>query len=67
MKISNLIQDFEIYKTNEQSELLEEINGLMPLSCFDERQQVIINELIRKSILSKVLYNNNVMVVKNDI
>jgi len=67
MKISNLIQDFEIYKTNEQSALIEEINGLMPLTCFDERQQVIINELIRKSILSKVLYNNNVMVVKNDI
>lgn len=66
MKINSLIQDFEIYQTNEQKNLLEEINGLMPLSCFDERQQVIINELIRKSILSKILYNNSVMVVKND-
>jgi len=66
MKISNLIADFEIYTTNEQKKVLEDINGLMPMSSFDERQQVIINELIRKSILSKVLYNNNVMVVKND-
>jgi hypothetical protein len=66
MKISNLISDFEIYTTNEQKELLEDINGLVPMSSFDERQQVIINELIRKSILSKVLYNNSVMVVKND-
>lgn len=67
MKLNELITDFSIYTTNEEKSLLETINGLVPLSSFQERQQIIIDNLIRKSIISKILYNNQVMVMKNDI
>lgn len=67
MKLNELIKDFTIYVNNEEKRVLESLNGLVPLSTFDERDQIIINNLFRKSVVSKVLYNNNVMVMKNDI
>lgn len=66
MKLNELIKDFSIYLTNEEKSLLEDVNGLIPLSSFQEREQVIINNLIRKSVVSKVIYNNQVMVMPND-
>jgi hypothetical protein len=66
MKLNELIQDFSIYLTNEEKSLLEDINGLVPLETFQEREQVIINNLIRKSVVSKIMYNNHVMVMAND-
>jgi hypothetical protein len=67
MKLNELITDFSIYTTNEEKSLLETLNGLVPLSTFQEREQIIIDNLIRKSVVSKILYNNQVMVMKNDI
>jgi len=66
MKLNELIKDFSIYLTNEERSLLENIQGLAPLSKFQEREQTIINNLIRKSVVSKVMYNNQVMVMLND-
>lgn len=66
MKLNELITDFTIYLTNEEHALLENVSGLTPLSSFQEREQVIINNLIRKSVLTKVIYNNQVMVMTND-
>jgi hypothetical protein len=66
MKLNELVTDFSIYLTNEEKSLLETVNGLVPLSTFREREQVIIDNLIRKSVVSKVLYNNQVMVMAND-
>ena len=66
MKLNELITDFTIYLTNEEKSLLEDVSGLTPLSNFQEREQTIINNLIRKSIISKVVYNNQVMVMRNE-
>jgi len=69
MKVSELIKtcDVEIYITNEERDLLETLDDRRPrpLSSFPEREQVIINNLIRKSVISKVLYNGAVMVLPN--
>jgi hypothetical protein len=65
MKLNELVKDFSIYLTNEEKSLLEDINGLVPLATFQEREQVIINNLIRKSVVSKIIYNNHVMVMQN--
>lgn len=67
MKLNELVTDFSVYLTNEEKSLLEDVNGLVPLSRFQEREQVIINNLIRKSVVSKVVYNNQVMVMPNDL
>lgn len=66
MKLNELITDFTIYLTNEEKSLLETVNGLTPLSKYQEREQTIIDNLIRKSVLTKVMYNNQVMVMTND-
>lgn len=67
MKINELITDFSIYLTNEEKSLMEQINGLVPLSSFPEREQVIINNMIRKSVISRLHYNGNVMVMRNEL
>lgn len=65
MKINELVKS--IYMTNEEKNLLETFDQPQPLSVFTERDQVIINNLIRKSIISKVQHNGTVMVMRNDV
>jgi hypothetical protein len=64
MKINELVN--EIYMTNEEKQLLEMFDKPMPLGSFPEREQIIINNLIRKSIISKVQHNGMIMVIRND-
>jgi len=64
MKITELVKS--IYMTNEEKNLLETFDQPVPLSSFTERDQTIINNLIRKSIISKVQHNGTIMVIRND-
>ena len=66
MKLNELIKDFRIFMTNEEKVELEKLTAPTPLSSLTERQQVIINNLIRKSLVSKIQTNNVIMVAKND-
>ena len=66
MKLNELIRDFKIYKTNEELEELNKLNAPVPFASLSERQQVIINNLIRKSLVSKIKSNNVIMVARND-
>jgi hypothetical protein len=66
MKINELLQSFYIYITNEEREVYNQIEKRTSLSEFDERQQFIIGNLVRKSLVSKVIANGQVLVVKND-
>lgn len=67
MKLNELIKSFEIFVTNEEKSLLETFSDKpVPLSMYTQRDQVIINNLIRKSVISKVQYNGTVMVMPND-
>lgn len=68
MKINELIQDFEIYVTNEESALLDRLSTVpLDISSFNPREQVILDNMIRKSVVSKVRRDNTFMVIKNDI
>lgn len=66
MKLNELISSFDIYKTNEERAMLESLKGPVHLTQFDERQQVIINSLIRKSLVSKVKHSSGIVIVKNE-
>lgn len=66
MKLNELIKSFEIFTTAEEKKLLEFIDRPLPVEAFDERSQFVIDNLIRKSLISKVSYKGNVFVVKND-
>ena len=65
MRIIDIVDD--IYMTNEEKALLETINSVRPLGSFPEREQTIINNLIRKSIISKVqTQSGTIVVIRND-
>jgi|TARA_R110000744_G_scaffold13902_3_gene40120 hypothetical protein len=66
MKLNELIKDFKIFMTNEEKVELEKLTAPTPLASLTERQQVIINNLIRKSLVSKIQSNNVIMVARND-
>ena len=66
MKINELLTDFKIFMTNEEKVELENLSAPTPMSSLTERQQVIINNLIRKSLVSKIRSNNVIMVARND-
>ena len=66
MKLNELIQSFSIALSNEEAEVLDKVNPVQPLQGFSPRDQVIIENLIRKSLVSKVLRDNIVMVVQNE-
>ena len=67
MKLNELISDFQIFTTNEESALLEKMHHYHNLNEFDEHEQVVIDNLIKKSLISKVRYKNQVMVMKDDL
>ena len=65
MRIIDIVD--EIYMTNEEKALLETINDVRPLGSFPEREQTIINNLIRKSIISKIqTQSGTIVVIRND-
>ena len=65
MRIIDIVD--EIYMTNEEKALLETIDDVRPLGSFLEREQTIINNLIRKSIISKVqTQSGTIVVIRND-
>lgn len=66
MKINELIGSFEIFVTNEEKELLEKVEGVKPIEFYNEREQFVIENLIKKSLITKVVRNNSYMVIKND-
>jgi len=49
--------------TNEESEVLDKTFGAKPLHSFNEREQFIIDSLIRKSMVTKLVCNGMTMVV----
>lgn len=65
MKINEVIKTFEIYTSNEEQRLLNELTYVRPLSSFNERDQFTIEGLIRKSLVIKI-GDKNPKVIAND-
>jgi hypothetical protein len=62
MKINELIQEFEIWTTNEETELLKKLKKPVKLSSLTEHEQVRVQALIRKSLVSKYGHNDPTIV-----
>ena len=65
MRINELIQKFTIQTSNEEKEVLGKLKSAKNLDTFMERDQEVINQLVRKSLVRKIEQDNNVMVVAN--
>jgi hypothetical protein len=63
MKINELIGSFEIWTTNEEAIMLSRLSKPVPLNSMNEHEQVIINNMIRKSLVIKVGHKDPMIVI----
>ena len=66
MKINELISDFTIFTTNEEKSFIERFSGSVLLDTLTEREKVLVDNLVRKAIMSKRVCNGTEMVFLND-
>lgn len=66
MKISNLIKEFEIFTSSEEKQMLDKIHSPCYINAFSDREQYVIESLIRKSLLTKVNVRGSIVVVPNE-
>ncbi|MAS65198.1 MAG: hypothetical protein CL815_08265 [Coraliomargarita sp.] len=66
MRITELLQDFHIQRSNEEQNVLDKCTELRPFDSFSERDRSILENLIRKALVSKVMQGNTVMVKVNE-
>lgn len=66
MKINDLVGEFTIAMSNEEARVLKKLDNPLPLHSFPEREQFVIENLIRKALVSKVRNNNLTLVVANE-
>lgn len=63
MKINELISSFEIWTTNEEAIMLSRLSKPVPLNSLNEHEKVIINNMIRKSLVIKVGHKDPMIVI----
>lgn len=66
MKINDLIQNFEIFLTNEEKDILPKLQQLRLREEFTEREQYVIENMVKKSVVTKVKYNGETYLVQNE-
>jgi hypothetical protein len=65
MRVNELIGSFEIYTTNEELVMLNKLNKPVAFSSLTEHEQVLVTNMIRKSLVTKIGFKEP-MVVKNE-
>ena len=53
MKINELLKHFDIHTNNEETELLKRMSEPKPFLSYTDREQFVIEALIRKALVSK--------------
>lgn len=67
MKINELIDDFKIFTTNEEAELLKKLKNPIKLNQLEEHEQFRVEAMIRKSLVTKVGMTNPTVVANEKI
>lgn len=66
MQINELLDSITVAVTNEEQAVLDKMQAVAPMQYYDERSQFIIENLIKKNLVSKVVRNKETLVIKND-
>lgn len=66
MKLNELLKSFSIYTSLEEQELLDKITKPCYFETFTEREKFVVENLIRKSLVSRVNYKGSVVVIPNE-
>ena len=65
MRVNELLGNFEIFTTNEELMMLEKLTEPVSLKSLPEHEQVLVTNMIRKSLVTKIGMHDP-MVVKNE-
>lgn len=65
MKIRDVLENFVIHISNEEKALLDRLNGPRAFEDFSEREQFILENLIRKSLVTKIKNGGSYSVTRN--
>lgn len=66
MKLNDLISEFEIFTSNEEKLLLDKINAPCYIDTLSEREVTVAENLVRKSLLTKVRYKGSTVFIANE-
>jgi len=66
MRVSDLIEGFGIYTTNEEGKLLTNMTEPRHLKSYSDHDRVVIENMIRKGLVVKIGHNHNPIVVANE-
>lgn len=66
MKLNDIITEFEIFTSNEEQKLLDSIIKPCYSETLSERELTVANNLVRKSLLTRVNYKGSVVFVPNE-
>lgn len=66
MQVNELVGAFTIAVTNEEQHVLDQMHDVAPMRSYDERTQFILENLIKKALVSKLVRNKETLVVKNE-
>lgn len=65
MKLNEFIRNIPVWTSHDEQQILESIKEPVPMASFTEREQTIIESLVRKSLLIKINGQNSVYVYPN--
>lgn len=54
MKLNELVRSIPTWMSREEREVYDKLTDLRSMSTFDEREQVIIETLVRKSLVIRI-------------
>jgi len=66
MKINELISSFEIWITNEEIEILKKLKTPVKISSLTEHEQVRVQAMIRKSLITKIGHKDPTVVANEE-
>ena len=66
MKLNELIEDFTIFLNNQEKSLLKRMNSVMLPEQFTQRELMVIENMVRKSVVSKVIHKGKMYLVRNE-
>ena len=66
MKLNDCLGEVSMHTSNEEKEVLEKLKHPVPMNAFPEREQFVIEALIRKALITKVDRNGMTVVVANE-
>ena len=66
MKINELVGEFHIYMNNEEKALFDQLDTPASYESFTEREQLVLDNMIHKSIVKRYNDRSVAMVKKNE-